>query len=344
MRKTAIFVIYFICSLYVFLLGVRQPNIDGYERARFGEMVQGTAHRPFVYRTLLPSVIRGIESLVPDSAEESLKQSIDRVFPFGKIINKMGWDEQYYFEYLIGLPLMLACLIAFMYSLSWLARGLFAGQDWIFPLIAVAAMLVLPAMFRYYIYIYDFPTLLLFTLALALMAHRRWRWYYVVFVLAAINKETAILLAFFWMILLRRERLRDPLKYWITAAAQVMAFVALKLVITLIYLDNSGVPAEFNFLEHNFAILFSPHSVQGVISVIVIFILLFYRWREKPQFLRLALLMGIPLLALGIFWGVIDEFRIFYEIYAVIWLLAGHTLSLMAGFGLEPRPNEWRLT
>ncbi|MFP4368031.1 MAG: hypothetical protein ACLFR2_00470 [Candidatus Kapaibacterium sp.] len=337
MKKTLIFLLYFVCAMYAFLLGVRQPNIDGYDKARFGDMVHGEAHRPYVYRALMPAVILSIEKALPDSAEQNIKSLIAKIYPFEKVIDKMGWNQEYYIEYLIGLILMFACLMAFMYTISYLSRGLFKSGGFAHHLIAVASILLLPVMFRYYIYPYDFPTLLLFTLALAMLARGRFKAYIIVFILASINKETAILLPMLWMIYFRHSRKQDPKKYWISAGLQLGIFLVIRSIIMLIYMNNPGVPAEFNFFEFNFPYLFSPHSVPGVMSFIMLVILLFYRWKEKPKFLREALFMGIPLLALAIFWGVIDELRIFYEIYPVLVLLATHTIAGLTGYRLENR-------
>jgi hypothetical protein len=98
---------------------------------------------------------------------------------------------------------------------------------------------------------------------------------------------------------------------------------------------------EFNFFEHNYDIIFSEYTIPGVMSAILLFILLFYRWQSKPLFLRRAILIGVPLFVLSIFWGVMDEIRIYYEIYGIITLLIAHSAGLMTGYRMETRPRQW---
>ena len=76
---------------------------------------------------------------------------------------------------------------------------------------------------------FDLPGVALFTLALVLLAERRWAWFYVVFALATLNRETTWLLTF---ILLAVEWGRLPTR---TLAAhvvtQALIWVALKVAL-----------------------------------------------------------------------------------------------------------------
>ena len=66
-----------IISLYVLIAFVKLPNINGYERAMFSEMVYGTAWKPFVYRTLLPTTIRLISEVIPGEIHTSLSEKVE---------------------------------------------------------------------------------------------------------------------------------------------------------------------------------------------------------------------------------------------------------------------------
>ena len=60
--------------------------------------------------------------------------------------------------------------------------------------VAMAVGVTLPVTFCGKVYLYDFPQLLLFTLGLGFLYQRKWAWFYAVYVLACLNKETSVLL------------------------------------------------------------------------------------------------------------------------------------------------------
>src|SRR3982750_997720 len=102
-------------------------------------------------------------------------------------------------------------------------------------------------MFRYTNFIYDFPALFLFTLGLLLMVRQRWRAYFVVLGLAAINKETAILLPFvFGLYFVRRRELLNA-KFWALLLAQAALCLVVKLGINFVFRDNPGQVVEHHF-------------------------------------------------------------------------------------------------
>ena len=60
-RWLVIATVYVGCAQFAFLAFLQNPgNPDDFEAARLTGMVDGTAHRPFVYRTLLASTVRAI--------------------------------------------------------------------------------------------------------------------------------------------------------------------------------------------------------------------------------------------------------------------------------------------
>jgi hypothetical protein len=72
----------------------------------------------------------------------------------------------------------------------------------------------------------------------------------------------------------------------------------------------------------------------GVILVGLSF-LVFYGWRDKPIFLRLASTILIPLAGLYFVYGFPFEFRVFYEAYPII-------VALGLGSFLRLLPQKYR--
>jgi hypothetical protein len=301
-------------------------SINGYPRAMLVEMVYGEAWKPYVYRALGPLAARLLSSLVPVEVKTwlSSRWEIQRAF-FWNV-----WEYPWAAEYFAALLVMWASLVGFALALRWLLRVWFSPRT--SSLAALAALVGLPLFFRYYGYLYDFPTLALFTLALALMARERWRAFAVVFVFCTLSKETSILLTLVYGILAlpallqpgaaRREAL-------LLLAWQVATFALIKGALAVIYAENEGTLVEYT-LAHNQWVLEQAWRTGMWLPALAVLALgawlLFARWREKPRFLRAAVWMLAPMLALGLFYGYLDEWRIYYEFYPVALALAMWTV------------------
>ena len=120
--RIIIFIFYFIGAAGVLLLfSVKDyESFDGYENlrgfdglwaSRFPDMVYGKAYRPWVYRTLLPSAVRGISSLLPNSLKEYGKDIGSEL----GVVEKLGWDADFFPDYIIALILMFFCLVGFAF-------------------------------------------------------------------------------------------------------------------------------------------------------------------------------------------------------------------------------------
>ena len=88
-------------------------GINEYNRSKFMDMVEGEAHKPFVYRTLLPTTIRVVSSLTPKEVQETFSVGVDQNLFLGRVFNKLLWEPSAAYQYFIASILMLACLIGF---------------------------------------------------------------------------------------------------------------------------------------------------------------------------------------------------------------------------------------
>ncbi len=158
------------------------------------------------------------------------------------------------------------------------------------------------------------------------MVRQRWRLFLLVFALACLNKETAILLTFIFAIhFLLRERLERGLAGRLLVA-QLAVFSLIKVAVTLVFRDNPGSFLEFHLFDHNFYLL-KPYLPSSVAVPLAVAVLVFHKWSEKPAFLKSSLWILVPLFSVSLFFGQLDEGRAFYEVYPIVVLLVCYSLA-----------------
>jgi hypothetical protein len=312
-----------------------RPGIEGYERARFADMVYGRAYKPYVYRILLPGTVRIMAAAMPEQTRERLSESLARMSAMDNLLKILGWDRRYVVEYLIGAVLMYLCLWGFIGALRYLLGVVYRVSEKVREVFTLVALAGLPLFFRYHNYPYDFPTLFLFTLGLGLMARQRWAWFVAVYLLACLNKETAILLTLvfairFWP---REDTVRARFGDLLTV--QLLGFAVIKAGLAYVFRDNPGSFVALHVPRHNLELL-GAYPLATVFGWCGLILLLFYRWREKPAFLRNALWIVVPLVALTFFLGYLDELRDYYEAYPIVLLLLLHSVSRIWSFQVTP--------
>lgn len=314
--------------LWIFLSG---SGVNRNPHAAFEAMLAGTADRPFVTRALVPLAVNGLAVLVPAGAAENLGQAA-WVQDF---LTRAGWSQHVDttalgLESLLAIALLYASLAGFAFALRMLFARLYESPPWVSALLPLAALSCLPVFFNAG-YIYDLPVLFLFTLALALLAARRWAAYLLVFGLAALNKETAVLLLGAFVLLFFRDEALERKKFSTLAGAQAVIYAAVWLATRLAFRANPGGLVEFH-LADNLAMVSNP-AIAGVLTLAAALVagLAFAGWRDKPRFLKVSLWMAAPLLVLMVFFGLLIEIRVLYEVYPVIFLLSAHTVLAFIG-------------
>ncbi len=93
-------------------------NLNGYERARFVDMVYGRTYKPFVLRALLPLVIRGLRALIPNHINYPMHGVIYARFPaLYRVMLYLGWELEYLTEYALAALLLYASLLGTILAL-----------------------------------------------------------------------------------------------------------------------------------------------------------------------------------------------------------------------------------
>lgn len=272
------------------------PFFDSFELMLNG-LVAGTAPRPYVTRALIPFLLRLTSQLLSVDLAATLVMSLS--------------------------------LIAFLPALHYLAAAFWRPsprRDLAVLLTATGVAVPALLMSRW---VYDFPTLLLFTVAFGLMARRRWGLYLVVYLLCALDRETAILLTAVFALYFYRRRLRS---FYPLLAIQAILYLASRGLIAWFFQSNPGEWMYLTLAEQldwlaTLPLYFSGFSVFGwftglvSLAILAVPLLLAHRWQERPAFLRSAVVgAGLPLLLLFFIGGKPLEVRVFYEVYAPLSL------------------------
>ena len=319
-------------------------GINQHPRAKFLDMVEGKADKPFVYRTLLPTAVRAISLVVPDQWQQACADMVEQHGPV-RTLNALGWESQGAFQYLSASVLMLVCFMGFGHCAVRLTQRVCDVRDTGLTrlLLITAAMVGLPPFFKYTSYPYDPPQLFLFTLALYFLAVHRARAFCITFVCCCLNKETAVLLIPLYALVFR-NRCASRRQYWGTLLGLAVVYAGIKSGLTWVFHDNPGGFVDFQ-LRRNIIWLTQGWTFTdlGVFAVAVA--LVFFRWREKPAFLKVSLFCVLPpLVVLALFLGWVDEWRGYYEAYPIVFgLIVYSILRFNDLFGKVAKPPDRKM-
>jgi hypothetical protein len=315
----------FCVAATVFAVFIQFSGINLNPAARFSDMVYGEAARPFVYRVLMPAGIRIIASAIPPQTKAATNGRIEDNHLVQEVLSRFNTQPEYAVESLIALALLYLSLLGFVLALRYLLTGVFQAPTAFTDLVPLLGALGLVLFFTHG-YLYDFSTLLLFTLGLGLMVRANWRAYLPVFVLACLNKETAILLTLVFAVHFYRNPRIDRARFARILAIQIAIYVAIRLLLMWTFRNNTGSLVEFHLHRHWSVYRRYPLlAIASMLLCILVAFLMFHKWREKPYFLLHGTLIIIPLFALHMLWGWPYEFRVFYEVYPITVLLCAHT-------------------
>ncbi|MHC4661687.1 MAG: hypothetical protein ACYS8W_08350 [Planctomycetota bacterium] len=321
----------------------KHTGINGWYPCMFGEMVKGTAYKPFVYRRMVPTTIRIITFFVPASLKDRIDNSIGKSPKVrGHLDNwKLNWEAKYFTEYLIALVVLYFSLFAFILAFRFLLTAVYKAPRLFMDAATIIVLLSLPPCY-YRTFLYDYMTLFLFTLALALMVRRKWILFSLVYCLGCLNKETTILLTAIFAIHFFRKSGINRHFYFGHIVFQVGFLVLVKITLMLIYWNNPspvygvGGFLEWHFFEHlRYSLV--PFPISTLVAWGVIFALVVRKWNEKPKFLKDGLWTLVPLLLIGLMFSFWYELRAYYEAFPIVMLLVCHSLADLTGIEIVSR-------
>lgn len=331
-RQVAYFFLLALISAYVLAVFFHPTpdryGINQYKRSKFLDTINGQAYRPFAYRVLLPITVRMIAEVTPQNVQDAFSAFVtDHRFSI-QIFTANLWETDAAYIYFIASLLMWLSLMGFGHYTSKLTMLTLKLDETpsLRALLAASVLLALPPFFKYTSYIYDPPQLFLFTLALYFLASDKLRAFIVTFIFCVINKETAILLIPIYAIVYYKQQPRARLLG--TSALLVAIYAVIKFSINYVYRLSPGFTVETHLLEDNFRILTYGWTFTGLLTFAVYLWLLVYKWDEKPYFLKVAFFCTLPiLLGMTLLFGLIDEWRDYYEAYPAVFALIVHSLQ-----------------
>ncbi len=346
-RAAALAAAYVVASLWVGVqwlgldlhLDVRQRGVMAVHEATVPGMVYGTAAKPFVLRTLVPTTVRLIRDAIPDTTARRWWLRIQRRAPeLVEALPALEWEPEFLLEYLIAIAVMQACLLGFLFALRALYRDLHPGEEWRADLVPLSAALLLPFFFRVGAHLlYDFATLLFVTLGLLLMERRRWAVFYPVFTLSLFNKETLALLGLVFAV---RFFHAMPRRAWIGhLAAQAAIAAAVRALLLLAFRTNPRGTYRWFWDRNLAAVRERGLDVPTAVLFGVLLLAVAVAWRRAAPLMKASLVMLPPLVVAYMVVGIYGEIRIFYEVVppATVWVF--NAVLQAAGVAVAPRSS-----
>jgi hypothetical protein len=168
-------------------------------------------------------------------------------------------------------------------------------------------------------YPFDVPALLLFVLGCHLIHRRSWGAYYIVFVLAALNREAGLILV---LVQLAVSLGRIPTrKLAVHAVTQLAVIVLIRFAVSLLV---RGAPPRAPLLTvgTNAAVIADMLTLRGnalrdwvkfLLSFGGVWVLIPWAARGLPRTVGRALLAALPALVLVLIYGIVDEMRLYVE-------------------------------
>lgn len=335
--KYALLIIFYIMAAWrLTFLFILDPGLPVQKRTILSTTLQGNAHKPFAYRMLIPTIVNGVTYITPEGLKEATLQFAER-YKWNSVYfeKKFGWEKDYLFENMVVTAIIFGLFLSTLFAFRSLIYSFYRVPMFIVDLAPLANILLLPMFFVITDYTYD-PAVLFFSAFLLLLIQKRSHlWFLLIFILACVNKETAVLFSFIFL-LKEYGRMSDwHLTGWMVLFLTIA--MAIKLTLFEIYKDNNGNFLSMH-LSHNWDTLIFNSSYPPYLHFATILwaFLLIFQWTRKPSFLRKAfLVIFIPEFMLGVFFGWIEEIRIFLDAYPMMFLLGLPTIITFFGIPLK---------
>ncbi|SFW41635.1 hypothetical protein [Selenomonas ruminantium] len=227
---------------------------DGASSMGFTAMIEGTAARPYVYRQLLPHVVKSVSEAIPQPARDKLELKLSK----GKYIearySQAKIPQQYIIEYYL---LYTFCFFAFFASI-WVLRSLLYElvKDKVAGTLgAMLFALIFPFFEVLGGYYYDIFEFLFMFMAARFALHGSWGKLLILVPIATFNKESFL---FFLITLYPLIRNKVEIKKAVMITLGTVVFAGLTyLYVRQLYAGNPGGMVEWWLGEH----------IKGLVSI-----------------------------------------------------------------------------
>jgi len=337
-------------SLFVMITFIFSSDFLGMGERSPKAMMEGFALKPHVYRQLVPVMARGIIAFTPTSLERAITDDLSVSLWDNKLFSQavkqrhrggtpLELADSQLYPFFIICVLDWLFLLGYAYMLWQLAKNLFPDHFSIHILAPLFGLLALPPFCGKYGYIYDFPVLFLTAWLTLLIVQQRWIMYCFVFALATFNKETTLYVFMAFALYGYREL---PRKSWLFyTAIQLVIFSIIKLLLAIYFEGAGGAMLEYRGIYGHLRANLDGYSVYTLLGLGAALALFSYRWEEKPLLLK-CWVGTIPFMILAwLMFGNRNEYRVFYDIFPALTLLASHTLATALQWKTTAKRNHF---
>ena len=199
-NRLAVIALYLLVSAGMTLL-TSSLRFDRDARSCLAAMLDGTAHRPFVTRRLVPDTLGMLTRWTPIAWQKSMVKAIETLPP-PLPAWLLGRTPQAAYAHLLLVISVWACYFGMLLCWRMLLRaylGLSTLHALWLPVLGLGLVYAL-LNWRHGVHVYDPATLLFYSLALWALLRQKWWLYGLIFALATWHKETALLLIVWWLI------------------------------------------------------------------------------------------------------------------------------------------------
>ena len=305
-----------VCVIYLFAclwFSTTHKEISRqYPPASIEKLSHFTAERPYQYRVLIPALCHVVGWIIPLN-DEGIIITIDTIFLLIALTAGYGilLELKMRPEFAMVLPLLI-----------------------LWPLWYNACVFRTELFLRYY-YPYDMPSVAFFAAGLFFVFRQNWRLYYIIYLLACINRETAIFLTIS-MLLLNWGRLSARVLAT-HVLAQAAIWVAVFVGVHVAFAGNPGVVNEQHFSENMEKIrdgtLVSLFGWMWMIPALGFALL--------PTPCRRLLMVTVPFFGLMMYYARIEEARIYNEINVVLMVTSAITFYNL-GRAVQRQLHIWK--
>jgi hypothetical protein len=332
-----------VLAFYVLVLFVtpveRHAGINDHPEALFHDMLSGSAGKPAVTRVLVPWAIRVLDLVTPTALPAAIRDWVSSHPGPSAVFARLHWAPGDAWHYLVTSVLLWLCFVLFAHAAATLALATTPVRysPALRTVLAGLALLGLPPLFRYTTFLYDPPQLLLFTMAFLAIQRGRYLVFAALFALAALNKETALLLLPVWVLNSNRSA-RETTR---GVVVLLSVYVLLRLLAHGATLAAPGPFLRLRLFDHNIPWLIRGYSFTEMTTAGLLGASLLLSWNEKSRLLKTGLVSILPpLLLAGFFFGFLNEWRDYLEAYPVGFALAvdsgARVVAAISSFSRRP--------
>lgn len=258
--------------------------------------------RPFIYRALVPLLSHQLSDL--------------------------GID--------LGISYIIIVIMSFV-LLLWMFQSL--SKNWMYTYLMGCTLIVLayPSSKSY-----DMTTSLLMLAGVILILQNRIAMFFVVFLLACINRETSIFLTLFSAIYLWRYIRISNWMYFVVS--QLVIFVFIQSSIRAYFIGIPGYETHFRLIKNlNFLLSHPPETLFVLLTFLAIFWTIYSGWRSQPSYINIVAMSIFPLLViLYLCFGYRYEFRVFSDIYPFLFLMEVNYATKISSSQAKEVSKNWK--